>query len=132
MNVLCTGTPRSSIPGRIRWDARERLCGQPRIAAGVETTLENIPEIHSARANTVTGRLLVKFDIHLSVSDVAQLIKKALQHPMTDVEPRNNKKPEHQLILHPKANNNISVGRWIFDLLTSVLRSYLVLSLMRL
>ncbi|MFJ9413782.1 ATP-binding cassette domain-containing protein [Streptomyces sp. NPDC101227] len=68
---------RSVIPGRQRWDVGCVL-GRPRIAETLAAALRKIPGIREARANPVTGRLLVLHDPTVNATDVGRLIRKAI------------------------------------------------------
>src|SRR5688572_727029 len=76
---------RSDVPGRQRWDA-PALYRRPRFAAAVETALEQIAGITSARANAVTGRLLVVFERTMSVARITDAIRAALRATPLTVE----------------------------------------------
>ncbi|HYC93758.1 MAG TPA: cation-translocating P-type ATPase [Thermoanaerobaculia bacterium] len=76
---------RSEVPGRQRWQV-PALYRQPRYAAAVEATLENVIGVSSARANPVTGRLLVVFDRALPVLRIVHAIQEAIRAVPLTVE----------------------------------------------
>lgn len=65
--------PRSVIPGRQRWDIGV-VSGRPRLAGILETNLSGAPGVLAARANPVTGRLLIHHDTSLTGEQVAQIV----------------------------------------------------------
>jgi cation-transporting P-type ATPase C len=77
---------RSDVPGRQRWQV-PALYRKPRYAAAVETALENTGGISSARANPITGRLLIVFDRALPVLRIVQAVRQAiLSMPLSEEE----------------------------------------------
>ncbi|HEX2121956.1 MAG TPA: HAD-IC family P-type ATPase, partial [Thermoanaerobaculia bacterium] len=77
---------RSEVPGRQRWQV-PALYRKPRYAAAVEMTLESMPGVSSARANPITGRLLVVFDRALPLARVVDAVQRAiLTSPLTEDE----------------------------------------------
>lgn len=69
--------PRSVIPGRQRWDIGV-VSGRPRLAVALETNLCHAPGVLAARANPVTGRLLVRHDSRLTGEQVGKLVLQAV------------------------------------------------------
>ncbi|MFJ9648867.1 ATP-binding cassette domain-containing protein [Streptomyces sp. NPDC101206] len=69
--------PRSVVPGRQRWDVRPVL-GRPRTAEIVAATLRRIPGITDARANPVTGGVLVRHDARVTATDVGRFVRRAV------------------------------------------------------
>lgn len=68
---------RSVIPGRQRWDVGVVL-SRPQVAELLEVVLRDSPGIEAARANPVTGRLLVHHDTKLSSNEIDQLVRHAI------------------------------------------------------
>ncbi len=68
--------PRSVVPGRQRWEVPV-LLRRPHVAAFLESWLLAQPGIASARANPVTGRLLVRHDPALDGGDIERLVRRA-------------------------------------------------------
>jgi cation-transporting P-type ATPase C len=68
---------RSSIPGRQRWEA-PGLRDRPRLAIACEEELRRSPQIHVARADFRTGRILVLFDPALSRREMVECLRRAL------------------------------------------------------
>jgi ATP-binding cassette, subfamily B, bacterial len=104
-----TVRPRSVIPGRQRWDIGVVL-GRPCVAESLEVALQESPGVRQARANPVTGRLLVYHDSALSSAEVDQLVRQAVpavQQAMTvtrssEPEPSvvpGREQPEHRTAL---------------------------------
>ncbi|MFF7796522.1 ABC transporter ATP-binding protein/permease [Streptomyces olivaceus] len=69
--------PRSVIPGRQRWDVGPVL-GRPRAAEVLAAALRRIPGITEARANPVTGGLLVRHDARVRAADVGRIVRRAV------------------------------------------------------
>ncbi|MFE2532169.1 ATP-binding cassette domain-containing protein [Streptomyces sp. NPDC059371] len=69
--------PRSVTPGRQRWDVRLVL-GRPRTAEFLAAALRRIPGITEARANPVTGGVLVRHDARLRATDVGRIVRRAV------------------------------------------------------
>ncbi|MFC3456289.1 ABC transporter ATP-binding protein/permease [Amycolatopsis speibonae] len=69
--------PRSVIPGRQRWDIGV-VSGRPRLAGTLETNLCGTPGVLAARANPVTGRLLIHHDTRLTGDQVARIVLRAV------------------------------------------------------
>src|SRR6266566_7593118 len=76
---------RSSVPGRMRWEA-EALRGRARKAAAVEMTLQQMTGVHSVEATPLTGRLLVYYDADLSPQEMAAMVHTALCTPALSPE----------------------------------------------
>lgn len=75
--------PRSVIPGRQRWDIGV-LLARPNVAAHVERELVE-SGVRLARANPITGRLLVVHDLDLGTEEVGRLIAAAVaRHHLLD------------------------------------------------
>ncbi|MER7771511.1 ATP-binding cassette domain-containing protein [Kitasatospora sp. NPDC096140] len=70
-------SPRSVIPGRQRWDVKLVL-GRPRTAEVLAAVLRRIPGITEARANPVTGGLLVRHDARVRAADVGRIVRRAV------------------------------------------------------
>jgi len=89
--VLC-----SQVPGRERWYV-EVLEDNPRLAAAVEVVLKSEEGILDARANPITGRVLVRYRPDSLAESTEALIHRALAFgPMSDAEFsafRSTKKP---------------------------------------
>ena len=71
--VLC-----SRVPGRDRWYV-DVLEDRPRLAAAVELVLRSEEGILDARANPLTGRVLVHYQPHVLSESVESLIHRALE-----------------------------------------------------
>jgi cation transport ATPase len=71
---------RSSVPGRMRWEA-EALRGHPRKAAAVERALQQMAGVHSVEATPLTGRLLVRYGAASSPQEMTALVHAALSTP---------------------------------------------------
>lgn len=69
--------PRSVTPGRQRWDVKLVL-GRPRTAEFLAAALRRIPGITEARANPVTGGVLVRHDARLRAADVGRIVRRAV------------------------------------------------------
>ncbi|MBF8170905.1 ATP-binding cassette domain-containing protein [Streptomyces olivaceus] len=69
--------PRSVIPGRQRWDVGPVL-GRPRAAEVLAAALRRIPGITEARANPVTGGVLVRHDARVRAADVGRIVRRAV------------------------------------------------------
>ncbi|MFD5473712.1 ATP-binding cassette domain-containing protein [Streptomyces sp. NPDC127105] len=69
--------PRSVTPGRQRWDVKPVL-GRPRTAEVLAAALRRIPGITEARANPVTGGVLVRHDARVRATDVGRIVRKAV------------------------------------------------------
>ncbi|WRZ89299.1 ABC transporter ATP-binding protein/permease [Streptomyces sp. NBC_01007] len=69
--------PRSVTPGRQRWDVKLVL-GRPRTAEFLAAALRRIPGITEARANPVTGGVLVRHDARLRATDVGRIVRRAV------------------------------------------------------
>ncbi|MGW2048294.1 ATP-binding cassette domain-containing protein [Streptomyces sp. NPDC001858] len=70
-------SPRSVTPGRQRWDVKPVL-GRPRTAEILAAALRRIPGITEARANPVTGGVLVRHDARLRAADVGRIVRRAV------------------------------------------------------
>ncbi|MFD3586803.1 ATP-binding cassette domain-containing protein [Streptomyces sp. NPDC058683] len=70
-------SPRSVTPGRQRWDIKLVL-GRPRTAEILAAALRRIPGITEARANPVTGGVLVRHDARLRATDVGRIVRRAV------------------------------------------------------
>ncbi|MGW1875307.1 ATP-binding cassette domain-containing protein [Streptomyces sp. NPDC001975] len=70
-------SPRSVTPGRQRWDVKLVL-GRPRTAEILAAALRRIPGITEARANPVTGGVLVRHDARVRATDVGWLVRRAV------------------------------------------------------
>jgi len=76
----------SAVPGRGRWYV-EILEDNPRLAAAVELVLRGEDGIEDAKANPLTGRVLVQYRPDLPVEDIAALITRAIEFgPMSREE----------------------------------------------
>jgi manganese/zinc-transporting P-type ATPase C len=73
---------RSALPGRIRWVAPD-LHGAPGRAALVEQRLLMTAGVYAAKANPVTGRVLVRFDpVQLEPPRLERVVLEALVSPL--------------------------------------------------
>ncbi|MFK0258170.1 ABC transporter ATP-binding protein [Streptomyces sp. NPDC090445] len=70
-------SPRSVIPGRQRWDVKLVL-GRPRAAEVLAAALLRVPGIREARANPVTGGVLVRHDARVAAGDVGRIMRRAV------------------------------------------------------
>ncbi|MER7757362.1 ATP-binding cassette domain-containing protein [Kitasatospora sp. NPDC097643] len=70
-------SPRSVIPGRQRWDVKLVL-GRPRAAEILAAALRRVPGITEARANPVTGGVLVRHDARVRAEDVGRIVRRAV------------------------------------------------------
>lgn len=70
-------SPRSVIPGRQRWDVKLVL-GRPRTAEVLAAVLRRVPGITEARANPVTGGVLVRHDARVRATDVGRIVRRAV------------------------------------------------------
>jgi ATP-binding cassette subfamily B protein len=68
---------RSVVPGRQRWDVPSVL-GRPRTAEVLEGALSGAPGVKSARANPVTGGVLILHDTSLDTAGIARLLQRAV------------------------------------------------------
>jgi hypothetical protein len=68
----------SRIRGRERWQVK-LLENHPRLAAAVELVLQTEPGVLEARANPVTGRVLVLYDPATLTDPVESLLRRALE-----------------------------------------------------
>jgi hypothetical protein len=68
---------RSRITGRDRWHV-EHLEGRPRLAAAVGLALRTEPGITDARANALTGRVLVCYDPAALLEPIETLLERAV------------------------------------------------------
>ena len=76
----------SQVPGRERWYV-QALEDNPRLAATVEAVLKSEEGILDARANPLTGRVLVKYQRGLFSESTDALINSALEFgPMSEAE----------------------------------------------
>ena len=79
--VLC-----SQVPGRERWYV-DALEDNPRLAATVEVVLKSEEGILDARANPLTGRVVVRYQRGLPSESVEALIHRAVEFgPMSEAE----------------------------------------------
>ena len=92
---------RSSVPGRMRWEA-EALRGHPRKAAAVEMTLQQMAGVHSVEATPLTGRLLVRYDADLSPQEMTAMVHTALCTPALS--------PEAYAALNGSSNGQRHIG----------------------
>lgn len=69
--------PCSVVPGRQRWDVKPVL-GRPRTAEIVAATLRRVLGITDARANPVTGGVLVRHDVRVTATDVGGFVRRAV------------------------------------------------------
>ncbi|MFD0351621.1 hypothetical protein ACFQ0M_47290 [Kitasatospora aburaviensis] len=76
-SVELEASPRSVIPGRQRWDVKLVL-GRPRTAEILAAALRRIPGITEARANPVTGGVLVRHDARVRAADVGRIVRRAV------------------------------------------------------
>jgi hypothetical protein len=77
---------RSQVPGRERWDI-PALRDNPALAKSVELVLRGEAGVLAARANPVTGRLLLLFEPEQFTLPVEQLIRGALSFgPLNSLE----------------------------------------------
>ncbi|WP_371478936.1 ATP-binding cassette domain-containing protein [Kitasatospora sp. NBC_00315] len=77
-------SPRSVIPGRQRWDV-ELVLGRPRTAEILAAALRRVPGITEARANPVTGGVLVRHDARLRPADVGRIVRRAVTRVAQDL-----------------------------------------------
>ena len=68
----------SDIPGRQRWRV-PRIDSRPRLAAAVESALRKESGILLAKANPLTGRVLVKWEPGQRRPEIRSIIRKALE-----------------------------------------------------
>lgn len=73
-SLASAASPRSVIPGRQRWDVKLVL-GRPRTAEFFAAVLRRVPGITEARANPVTGGVLVWHDARLRATDVGRIVR---------------------------------------------------------
>jgi len=96
--VLC-----SQVPGRERWYV-DALEDNPRLAATVEVVLKSEEGILDARANPLTGRVVVRYRPGLPSESIEALIHRAVEFgPMSEAEFssfRSNKAPAHRSFPH--------------------------------
>jgi hypothetical protein len=97
--VLC-----SRVPGRERWYV-DALEDNPRLAAAVEVVLRSEEGILDARANPLTGRVMVRYQPDLLSESIEAMIHRAVEFgPMSEAEFasfRSNKKaPAHLSFRH--------------------------------
>ena len=79
--VLC-----SRVPGRERWYV-DALEDNPRLAAAVEVVLRSEEGILDARANPLTGRVMVRYQRDLVSESPEALIRRAVEFgPMSEAE----------------------------------------------
>lgn len=79
--VLC-----SQVPGRERWYV-DALEDNPRLAAAVELVLRSETGILDARANPLTGRVMVRYRRDLPPASIEGLIRRAVDFgPMSKAE----------------------------------------------
>ena len=91
----------SKIRGRERWHVK-RLQDHPRLAAAVELVLQTEPGVLEARANPVTGRVLVLYDPVTLSYPIEALLRRALEaSPLSREEFR---------LLRPKPDRASSYG----------------------
>ncbi|MGW1467337.1 ATP-binding cassette domain-containing protein [Streptomyces sp. NPDC002308] len=76
-SVESSASPRSVIPGRQRWDVGLVL-GRSRTAEILAAVLRRVPGITEARANPVTGGVLVRHDARLRAAEVGRIIRGAV------------------------------------------------------
>ncbi|CAL9657381.1 ATP-binding cassette domain-containing protein [Streptomyces sp. enrichment culture] len=69
--------PRSVTPGRQRWDVGLVL-GRPRAAEILAAALRRVPGITEARANPVTGGVLVRHDARVHATDIGRIVRRAV------------------------------------------------------
>ena len=68
---------RSSLPGRVRWEA-PRLRGEPVAARLAERTLALTPGVTEIRVSPLTGRILVRHEDVISRPDLEQRVQHAV------------------------------------------------------
>lgn len=76
-------SPRSVTPGRQRWDVRLVL-GRPRTAEALAAALRRVPGITEARANPVTGGVLVRHDARLRAAEVGRIVRRVVARVAED------------------------------------------------
>ena len=77
---------RSQVPGRERWYV-DALEDNPRLAATVEVVLKSEEGIFDARANPLTGRVMVRYRRDSFAGSVEALIHRAVEFgPMSEAE----------------------------------------------
>ncbi|WP_329168717.1 ABC transporter ATP-binding protein/permease [Streptomyces sp. NBC_01267] len=76
-SVELGASPRSVAPGRQRWDVKLVL-GRPRTAEILAAALRHIPGITEARANPVTGGVLVRHDARLRATDIGRIVRRVV------------------------------------------------------
>lgn len=73
----------SEVPGRQRWSV-PAIDSRPRLAAAVELALSKEPRVLVARANPVTGKVLVKWHPSGQPPEIGPVLRKALERgPVT-------------------------------------------------
>src|SRR5690348_1324763 len=86
MNVQSAMKLRSRLPGRERWEVHS-LTDNPNWAVAVENILRTEEGVRSAKANSLTGRVLIHFDPSRTSLPIEELLRKALAFgPMTATE----------------------------------------------
>jgi Ca2+-transporting ATPase len=68
----------TAVPGRARFQVTGLYCAAPSVKTRLERKLANAPGIYEAKANTLTGNLLLRFTAAWSCQDVASLIEQVL------------------------------------------------------
>jgi len=77
---------RSGLPGRQRWEVPV-IKHHPQLAAAVELVLRGEEGVITAQANSLTGRVLVKFDSQKVASPIDDLIRAAISYgPLSQAE----------------------------------------------
>ncbi|MFF1867685.1 ABC transporter ATP-binding protein/permease [Streptomyces sp. CB03911] len=76
-SVDLDASPRSVIPGRQRWDVKLVL-GRPLAAEVLASALLRVPGITEARANPVTGGVLVRHDARVAAADIGRIMRRAV------------------------------------------------------
>ena len=74
-------SPRAVVPGRQRWDV-DVIRGRPALARLTEVSLLQAPGVEEASANPVTGRVLVRHDLAMTVRDVARLLRVVVEQTL--------------------------------------------------
>jgi len=93
-----TGNPsiaiRSTLPGRTRFEVRE-LLDRLDVCMHVEQCLTQAPQVHSASASAITGRILVVYNSRLSALDVQSYLEHSLTsaHQILATKPAGNARP---------------------------------------
>ena len=77
--------PRSRVPGRERWKV-PAIRNHPEIAAAVEASIRRQPYILDVRANSITGTILLRWDVRGPAPAVPEILQRALEEPPATIE----------------------------------------------